>query len=52
MVIVVPLSPEQEAIAVFELLNVTGLPDPPPVAETTKVPSPNVFEASGLNPIT
>ncbi len=42
-VTVSPFVPEQVAIAVFELVKMTGLPDAPPVAETENAASPYVF---------
>jgi hypothetical protein len=46
IVIVVPLVPvEVQTLPVAEL-NVTVLPEPPPVAETTKGASPKVLSAS------
>ena len=40
MVIVAPLVPVHVATEGSELVNVTGLPEPPPVAETVNGASP------------
>ena len=46
IVTVLPLVPEVVQISKVWLLNVTGFPDAPPVAFTTKAASPYVFVAS------
>ena len=51
MVMVVPLAPVQVAMASSELVNVTGLPELPPVAETVNDASPNVLEDKEPNVI-
>ena len=48
---IVSVAPEIVATFVFELLNVTGLPDPPPVADRAIGPSPYVAADKALNTI-
>ena len=47
-----PLVPEQVAMVVSELVNVTGLPELPPVADKTNDPSPKAFGGIALKVMT